>query len=130
MTSERGFADSDRDWRSPGWWLGLLALLFSLHAAFAHAGVTADEAQPLVEHDAEVERGATAGGEPHHHQSAPRSKQGQAGREIVAANEIDDGVDAIPARALLDLRDPVVARRIDGVIEPELGRLRELAWRS
>jgi putative tricarboxylic transport membrane protein len=47
MTSERGLAVSDRDWRSPGWWLGLLALLFSLHAAFAHADVTADEAQPL-----------------------------------------------------------------------------------
>jgi putative tricarboxylic transport membrane protein len=47
MTSERGLAVSDRDWRSPGCWLGLLALLFSLHAAFAHADVTADEAQPL-----------------------------------------------------------------------------------
>jgi putative tricarboxylic transport membrane protein len=43
MTSERGLAVSDRDWRSPGCWLGLLALLFSLHAALAHA----DEAQPL-----------------------------------------------------------------------------------
>jgi putative tricarboxylic transport membrane protein len=47
MTSERGFAVSGRDWRSPGGWLGLLALLFSLHAAFALADVAADEAPPL-----------------------------------------------------------------------------------
>ena len=46
MTSERGFAVSGRR-DSPGWWPGLLALLFSLHAAFAQAEVIPDEAQPL-----------------------------------------------------------------------------------
>jgi len=47
-TSERGFAVSERrDRHSPGWWPGLLGLLFSLHAAFAQGDVTADEAQPL-----------------------------------------------------------------------------------
>jgi putative tricarboxylic transport membrane protein len=48
MTSERGLVVSIRQhWGSPGWWLGLLTCLFSLHAAFAQTHATAGEAAPL-----------------------------------------------------------------------------------
>jgi putative tricarboxylic transport membrane protein len=47
MTSERGFVCVRRDRRGPGWWLGLLTCLLSLHTAVTQGHVTADDAQPL-----------------------------------------------------------------------------------
>jgi putative tricarboxylic transport membrane protein len=107
MTSERGLAVSDRDWRSPGCWLGLLALLFSLHAAFAHAGVTADGAQPL-DHLLLVVPSDPRGGWDF---TAQAMKQVLEGEGIVRSVEIEN---IRGAGGLAGLAKFVTSRRADG----------------